>query len=231
MSSQAKTRHCAHDALLITLQEAANCPHCCIYLAPSKIISLKEHAFDYRSELPPIELVNHMLSDERPQHDSFHQLCATAGIEGDQHFLSKRKALVDWLFEVGDKLEQRTLTIHHAVRYLDIILHNSPARSRPDLLAVTCLFIASKFDELDDKIPILKTLIKTMSTGTTFLSNTQQTFRELSPTAAYDAVVQCEGSLLKELRWDLLLVTPLHFVQAMLGMGVVFSDDLPSQPS
>ena len=56
-------------------------------------------------------------------------------------------------------------------------------------------------------------------------------FREMSPSAAYDAIVRCEGTLMKELRWDLLLLTPLHIVQAMLGMGVVFSDDLPTQPS
>ena len=44
---------------------------------------------------------------------------------------------------------------------------------------------------------------------------------------AYEVVVQSEGVLLKELGWDLLLLTPLHIVQAMLGLGVVFSDDLP----
>ena len=66
-----------------------------------------------------------MLTDERLQHDTFQQLCATAGVDHDQPFLSKRKTLVDWLFEIGDKLEQRTLTIHQAVRYLDIVLHNS----------------------------------------------------------------------------------------------------------
>ena len=52
--------------------------------------------------------------------------CAALFIDHDQPFLSKRKTLVDWLFEIGDKLEQRTLTIHQAVRYLDIVLHNSP---------------------------------------------------------------------------------------------------------
>ena len=146
-----------------------------------------------------------MLADERPQHDAFQQICATAALSTEQPFLSRRKALVDWLFEVGDKLEQRTLTIHQAVRYLDILLHNSPARARPDLLAVTCLFIASKFDELDDKIPILKTLVKTISAYAHGEKSIMSSFRELGPGAAYDAVVRCEGDLLKELRWELLL--------------------------
>ena len=101
-----------------------------------------------------------MLADEIPQHATFSQLLSQASLTKDTPFLSKRKSLVDWLFEVGDKLEQRTLTIHQAVRYLDIVLHNQPGRARTDTLAVTCLFIASKFDELDDKIPLLKTLIK-----------------------------------------------------------------------
>jgi hypothetical protein len=31
--------------------------------------------------------------------------------------------LIDWIFEIGDKLKQSNLTIHTAAAYIDIYIH------------------------------------------------------------------------------------------------------------
>jgi len=58
---------------------------------------------------------------------------------------------------MGEKLKQRNLTIHLAVAYLDLMMHQpSFSEERQELLALTCLLLSSKFDELDDNIPLIR---------------------------------------------------------------------------
>jgi hypothetical protein len=37
--------------------------------------------------------------------------------------------------------------------------------------------------------------------------------------------VKCEAELLLKLRWDLMVLTPLHFLYSMLSMGIIFETD------
>jgi len=69
-----------------------------------------------------------------------------------------RRALVDWIFEIGEKLKQRVLTIHLAVVYLDILIQDEKVFEgfKQEVLSITCLLLASKFDELDDNIPLIR---------------------------------------------------------------------------
>jgi len=90
-----------------------------------------------------------------------------------------RKSLIKTIFEIGGaKLHQSTLTLHTAVAYLDQVLafyesqkqkelaENPEAEPQKvgryslELTAIGCVFIASKFDELDNNIPFLKDFIK-----------------------------------------------------------------------
>lgn len=67
---------------------------------------------------------------------------------------------------------------------------------KADLNALTCLLLASKFDELDDNIPLIRDFTRlAKSKGFT-----------------YDDVVKHEIILLRQLDWDLFKQTPLHFV-------------------
>lgn len=78
------------------------------------------------------------------------------------------------------------------------------------MLLVACLLLASKFDELDDNIPLIRELQKVNSP---------------SRIIYYDDVIKAEQSVLQRLNWDLFKLTPLHFVQNLIGQGIVFSND------
>ena len=82
--------------------------------------------------------------------------------------------MLEIICEVGDMLKQSQLTIHMAVEYMDryILLRNHFAKSdsemsdndfvgrifeghSADAVALCCLLLASKFDEIDDNIPLM----------------------------------------------------------------------------
>ncbi len=69
--------------------------------------------------------------------------------------------------------------------------------------------IASKYDELDDKIPYIRD------------------FRTVSSRACFtwDQVVNCESRIFNWLDWDLMVISPENFTTAILSFGIAFSDD------
>ena len=76
--------------------------------------------------------------------------------------LKIRKHIVESIFEFGDKLKQRNLTIHLAVTFVDILLQDEKIfdKIKQETLICTCLLLASKFDEIDDNIPLIRDLQK-----------------------------------------------------------------------
>jgi len=59
-----------------------------------------------------------------------------------------RRQLVEWLYQVGCELGFHQETLHLSVNYIDRILSRVPiARSRLQLLGITCAFIACKLEE------------------------------------------------------------------------------------
>lgn len=72
-----------------------------------------------------------------------------------------------------------------------------------------CLLLSSKFDELDDNIPLIRELQKILAPKVIY----------------YDDVLKAENDVLQKLNWDLFKLTPLHFVQNLIGQGVVYSND------
>lgn len=116
---------------------------------------------------------------------------------------------MDWIYELGDKLKQSTLIIHIAIAYLDIAMYRHTFHKKQlQLVALTSLLIASKYDELDDKIPLIRD----------FQRATKSYYTE-------SAIKQCELFLLQLFSWKLVIITPIHFTASLLGMGVVFTDD------
>lgn len=74
---------------------------------------------------------------------------------------------------------------------------------------MTLLLLASKYDELDDKIPYIRD------------------FRHVSSKAnfSWGEVTRCENFIVKALKWDLMVISPENFTTALLSYGIVFSDD------
>ncbi|RDX89049.1 putative cyclin-A3-1, partial [Mucuna pruriens] len=61
-----------------------------------------------------------------------------------------RAILVDWLVEVAEEYQLHSDTVHLAVSYIDRFLSvNSMNKSRFQLLGISSLFIASKYEEVD----------------------------------------------------------------------------------
>jgi hypothetical protein len=82
------------------------------------------------------------------------------------------------MIELGDRFKQSNLTIHIAVEYLDkalskhadILLNriSDPSlvgtrRDHSNMWAIVSLMLASKYDEIDKKIPFYKEFIKASS--------------------------------------------------------------------
>jgi hypothetical protein len=70
------------------------------------------------------------------------------------------------------------------------------------LLPCACLLLASKFDEVDDNIPLIRELQKVCAK---------------TRVIAYDEVIKAEVQLLGKLGWDLFKLTPMHFLQNLIG--------------
>ena len=90
-----------------------------------------------------------------------------------------RRLMLQLILEVGDCLRQSQLTVHLSIEYLDryLLLRNhfsdhSCAQSESefvkvlfeghslDTVALCCLLLASKFDEIDDNIPMIEEFSK-----------------------------------------------------------------------
>ena len=60
-----------------------------------------------------------------------------------------RATLIDWLVEVAEEYRLVPETLHLAVNYIDHFLSYVPvARSKLQLVGVTCMLIASKYEEI-----------------------------------------------------------------------------------
>jgi len=161
--------------------------------------------------------------------------------------------MLELVLEVGDCLQQSQLTVHLAVEYMDrfLLLRNHYTRdigSKSDLelascffdghsldvLGLSCLLLASKFDEIDDNIPLLEEFCKAHTLVRDSLdagilsakaSHSRVAYSRSYP--GFGALERCELYLLKVLCWDLNTITPMHFVKLHLYQGVIFSNDTP----
>ena len=84
--------------------------------------------------------------------------------------------MLELICEIADCLKQSLLTVHLSVEYLDryLLLRNHFTEVKPDtdivsrlfeghsvdVVALSCLLLASKFDEIDDNIPLMEEFCK-----------------------------------------------------------------------
>ena len=80
------------------------------------------------------------------------------------------------------------------------------------LLLATCLGLASKLDELDEKIPYFETIQKNICPKS-FCSFTRAEMIEL------------EDRLVKALDWNLLTMTTFDFTEILMTLGVLYPSD------
>ena len=71
-----------------------------------------------------------------------------------------RGVLVDWLAEVHDSFRMDTATLHLCVSLLDRYLETAQVtRQRLQLAGITALWIASKFEDVYDEVPLARDMV------------------------------------------------------------------------
>jgi cyclin A len=109
-----------------------------------------------------------------------------------------RAILVDWLVEVAEEYGLRPQTLFLAIDYLDRYLTlRHVARQSLQLIGITCMFIAAKYEEiypptLDD-----------------FVFITDNTYKR-------EMIISCERDILIALEFKLTVATPFHFLRKYL---------------
>jgi hypothetical protein len=132
----------------------------------------------------------------------------------------ERPSLINVIFEIGKRFKQREETTHLAVDLLDRFFFSRPPKwefspKHMALYELTCFLIASKFEELDENITLIKDLIRYF---TRILPNSVA-----SPT--FIDVVECERELMAFFNWDLNVPTPTILTKLLLANGVVFDNE------
>eukprot|EP01066_Platyproteum_vivax_P006776 Platyproteum_vivax@DN2488_c0_g1_i2.p1 len=112
-----------------------------------------------------------------------------------------RSVLVDWLVEVHHRFKLSQQTLFLAVNYLDrFITLKTIAKSKLQLLGVTCLWIASKFEE------IYQPEIRNFEFVT-------------SRACTRDNLIAMETEVLNELHFNLCVPTPVCFLSRLLQVA------------
>ncbi|CDW90558.1 n-terminal domain containing protein [Stylonychia lemnae] len=192
-------QHCSDCGLLLQLKEQ------------EQITVLRQDDLKHDADVSPAELLQTLIQDEQFfTHVKYNE----SQIHPD--IINYKKVLIDWLFEIGQRFYQSNLTIHIAIAYLERAYQNGLNRTKDNklktdnqlrVLAVTCLLLASKYDELDDRIP--------------FINDMSKILKKIASINHAD-VLKLETEVLFSLNWDLIVITPLHFVYSITSQGCVF---------
>jgi len=125
-------------------------------------------------------------------------------------YLQFRRRVVDWMASAGEEFQFSSTTMHMAIKYLDRVLSKLQlSRAKLQLVAMCCLLIAAKHEEMEDYVPTLEDLNECSE-------NTYST----------ELIKQMEMLILNELHWSLGVVVPRNFLKLYIQEEVAFPDDL-----
>jgi len=128
----------------------------------------------------------------------------------DASYIPYRRYLVDWMSDVGERFHMLTSTVHCAVLYMDKILATREVpRNKWQLLASSCISVASKYEEAEECNPPIPHLIEIAR-----LDKSSVDFRDRG-----------ELEVLRMLGWQLRALPPMHFVNFYIAKGILFNDD------
>jgi hypothetical protein len=126
-----------------------------------------------------------------------------------KYFKTKRVDLIRLVNRLVHKLKFRSQTFYLAVNFLDSIAQKA-CDLRYEIVAVSALILAAKYDENDTSVPGLhyfKGLVDNLYIST-------------------DELTRGELECLKSLDYNLDRITPYHFINFFLTQGVIFSDEM-----
>lgn len=198
-----KSLTCSHQKI-IKLDDLGKhaCGKCCSFISEQGEYTLKADMDTFESDVVPFDHYRAMIDDEKHQEQFFN---ASA-----HEYILQRPSLIDLILKECKRLRQREYTQYLAIHYMDCILSTcgSIGSKSFTLIALSSLMLAAKFDELDINIPFIMEMQRASG------------FK-----IGYDQFVFYEAELLLYLNWDLMKITPHHFLNALLNTGVVCTDD------
>jgi len=151
-------------------------------------------------------------------------------LDKEEHAVAKayseqRDALVDRVFQMGKKFNQRIKSLHIAIELMDRFFLDKQSQSQRDIQLMspriisiyltTCFLIASKYDEIDDQLVFINDVKK--------YYQSKHQYQSLIPT--YTEIVETERHLMNFFGWDLGFVMPIHFIEMFLANGVLFESE------
>jgi cyclin-A len=124
-------------------------------------------------------------------------------------YLKYRKVVAEWMIDVCEYFLLDITTTHAAIAYLDRLQPNEKfSRFEWQMLAISCILIASKYNECESAVPDLSTLEEI----------TQQRITN-------DTLLNYELWALKQMHWKLNARTPISFLATYFVGGLVSSTD------
>jgi|MDTB01.1.fsa_nt_gb hypothetical protein len=125
-------------------------------------------------------------------------------------YLKYRKVVAEWMVDVCEYFTLHQTTTHAAISYLDRLQpHEKFSRFEWQMIAISCILIASKYNECEDHVPDLATLEDI----------TQQAITN-------ETVLQYELWALKRMGWKLNARAPICFLCSFMVKGLIFDSDV-----
>jgi hypothetical protein len=124
------------------------------------------------------------------------------------------------MFEIGKRFQQREETLHLAVDLIDRFFLGSENKSEISskslaLYELTCFMIASKHEELDENVTLIKDLVRHFT----------RILPSSSAPPSFEQIVECERELMVFYNWDIMVITPTVLTRLFLANGVVFDNE------
>lgn len=145
------------------------------------------------------ELYNYIHKKMRKKEAAQHAKRLARGFRShaDPMYQHHRSATVDWMCQVGEACRLGNLTVHSAIGFMDMFLDVIPIDgSRLQLVGAATLLIAAKIEEQEQNVPRVSTL---------------HAYCGATPTPP-SFIPKVESLVLNHLNWEMVVVTPLHFL-------------------
>lgn len=191
---------CSHPTK-VTTQSRVNCGLCNVFISSlDNKAAIKDPTLEGLHQIYPSIIYTNLLADS---------CILSLKLPIPSSYLRLRRMLIDWLKIIKDRFRLSNSTFHIAIRYMDFILSQKEYHeSKFQLIALSSLIIAAKYDELDINIPF------------------PEDFTRIAKLPFHNYVIaQCEMLLLEILKWKLKIATSYNIAYCLLSQGILFDTD------
>ena len=190
---------CCHE----NISESNNhfhCTYCGCIIPRTGNLPILDPSTSTVIEVSPIDLVKDMLLS----------LPFIKFSKNNPAYVEKRKNILEWIMNACSRLNLTKRTAHVAAFYTDFVLNsNEYVEENYFPIALSCLYIASKFSDLDQNVPFLQDFLRVTKLKL-------ETVR----------IKEIEIFLLKYLGWNLRIATVYEIIMNFLTAGVLFENDI-----